>query len=929
MDTLSWIHHISPQELEELYQKYLQDIHSVDEQWQRFFQGFEFARANYSDEIVASSGTTVIGKEFNVMDLIQSYRQRGHYFTATNPVRKRRSYSPTLAPENFGLDESDLDKEFAAGNDVGLGKAKLKDIIHLLNETYCGSVGVEFMYIRLPGIVEWLKNKMEASRNMPAFSDVEKRKIFSFLSQSVLFENFLQKRFPGQKRFSLEGAENFIPAVQILIEHGATLGVKDFVFGMAHRGRLNMLANVLEKPATLIFAEFAGKEFDESHLLGDVKYHLGYVSKRNYEDGKTVTLTLCPNPSHLEAVGPVVQGLARSKAEKEKLEVAQIVPVVVHGDASVAGQGIVYEQLQMSELPAHSVGGTIHIVINNQVGFTTDYIEGRSSIYCTDVAKVIQSPIFHVNGDDAEAVAYTMKLALEYRMKFKKDVFVDLLCYRRHGHNESDEPRYTQPQLYNVIEQHPNPMKIYAQKLFDDQVIDNEFVDKLQADYFSNLDVQLENASESKKVHLDMFLEDQWSSFFRANENDVYAKTETAVDIDVLMEIGRKINTLPPEMKAYSKLKRLLNSRLEMIENEHIDWALAEQLAYASLLNEGSDVRLCGQDSERGTFSHRHAVWNFEDSTEKYYPLNHIRKGQANFNVYNSLLSEYAVLGFEYGYALYRPNDLTIWEAQFGDFGNGAQIIIDQFISSAEEKWGVMNNLVLYLPHGYEGQGPEHSSARMERFLNLCANYNMDVVQCSSPASFFHVLRRHLKRNWRKPLVLFTPKSLLRHPKCVSGLDELTSGDFELIIDDSSAERDKVTKFLLCSGRIYYDLMEEIEKRNDNTIALIRLEQIYPFPIEKLMTLIKLYPNVNEFVWVQDEPANMGAWSFLSKWLRPLSFKLVSRPFSSSPAAGSYEMHKLRHKKIMDKVFGDCVCERNSNECKMICLGSTPNEIQL
>jgi len=926
MDHLSWLHHISSHEIEELYQQYLNDKQSVGEQWFKFFEGFEFARKNYS-ETVAVESSSEISLEFSVLELIQAYRQRGHFFTETNPVRKRRTYRPDLSIGNFGLSDAHLDQEFAAGNDVGLGKAPLKSILDLLKETYCGSVGVEFMYIRLPDIVEWLRANMEACRNKWQFSVEEKEFLLAKLSDSVLFESYLQKRFPGQKRFSLEGAENLIPAVHVMIEHAAKMGITDFVFGMPHRGRLNMLTNVMQKPVKKIFEEFDGKEFDEVHLLGDVKYHMGYVSLKKVSGDKDITLTLSPNPSHLEAVGPVVQGIARSKMKENPAD--RVIPVVIHGDASIAGQGVVYEQIQMSELPAHHVGGTIHIIINNQIGFTTDYLDGRSSIYCTDVAKIIQSPIFHVNGDDIEAIAYVMKLAVDYRMKFRKDIFIDLLCYRRHGHNESDEPRYTQPLLYKAIEVHDNPLTIYGNTLINQGIISEKDLNDAKENYFSAMDKALAEAKSQEKIHLDMFLKERWKHIPRVDEEEMYTPVETAVDIDVLLEIGRKINTIPAGRRPYSKLKRLFDSRLNMLEQDAVDWGLAEQLAFATLLNEGSHVRLCGQDVERGTFSHRHSVVIFDDSHEKYYPLNHIRKGQANFEIYNSLLSEYAVLGFEYGYALFRPDDLTIWEAQFGDFANGAQIIIDQFLSSAEEKWGVMNNLVLFLPHGYEGQGPEHSSARMERFLNLCANYNMDVVQCSTPANFFHLLRRHLKRPYRKPLVAFTPKSLLRHAACVSKVEDFTGGRFEMIIDDNQVSKEDVMHLVFCSGKVYYELIDAREKRKVKNMAIIRLEQLYPFPFISLKEVISNYSSSKHFSWVQDEPANMGAWGFLSKWLRPMGFNLISRPFSSSPATGSYAFHKIRQQKIIDKVFGECVCERSKKECKMLCLGSLPGEIQI
>ncbi len=926
MDHLSWLHNMSLKEIEEKYQNYLQDKNSVDPQWLKFFEGFEFARNSYSEEEQTHS---VISSEFAVIELIQDYRKRGHYFTETNPVRKRRTYTPDLSLSNYGLSEHDLDKEFAAGNEIGLGKTSLRNIIGHLRETYCRSVGVEFMYIRLPNIVEWLRERMESVRNRPSFSADEKKILLKHLAESVYFEKFLQKRFPGQKRFSLEGAENFIPAVHTMIDHASQAGVTDFVFGMAHRGRLNMLANVMHKPVSQIFGEFEGKEFEQEYLLGDVKYHLGHSCQKALSQGRKAQLILAPNPSHLEAVAPIVQGMARSLVDGYHAGFNRVLPVVIHGDASVSGQGVVYEQIQMSELPAHTAGGTIHIVINNQIGFTTDYLEGRSSIYCTDVAKVIQSPIFHVNGDDAEAVAYVMKLAVDYRMKFHKDVFVDLLCYRRHGHNESDEPKYTQPLLYKAIEAHDDPLKIYAAQLMNESVIDEDFLNSIQADYFKVMDAYLEESRQTDKVHLEIFLEDYWKGFERVDEESAVISVDTSVDMDVLLELGRKINSIPPGMKVYSKLQRLLDSRLSMLENDSLDWALAEQLAFATLLNEGSQVRFCGQDVERGTFSQRHAVFTFEETGEKYLPLNNIRDGQGKFEIFNSLLSEYAVLGFEYGYAFFRPHDLTVWEAQFGDFANGAQIVIDQFIASAEEKWGVMNNLIMFLPHGYEGQGPEHSSARIERFLNLCANYNMDVIQCTTPANMFHAIRRHLKRSWRKPMVMFTPKSLLRHPACVSSLADFTSAQFKMVIDDQHVNPSKVRHVVLCSGRVYYDIFNSRMERSAMEMAIIRLEQLYPLDIEMLKSVIGKYPLCEKYTWVQDEPANMGPWGFLSKWLRPMGFALVSRPFSSSPASGSFELHKQRKLKIIEKLFGDCVCERKNKECKMICLGSTPENIQL
>lgn len=924
MDDLSFLNNINSEQIEEMFQNYLKDKSSVESSWRNFFQGFELGLNKYQT-MPTNSKSSLIGKEFNVFDLIQAYRQRGHYFTLTNPVRKRRQYKPDLSIENFGLEEKDLETIFTAANEIGIGEAKLKDIISFLEKTYCASVGVEFMYIRLPNIVEWLLGKMEKTQNTANFSREEKLNLLKILSKTVLFEKFLGRRFPSQKRFSLEGAENFVPAVYSLINHASYLGVEKFVFGMAHRGRLNVLANIFNKPVKDIFSEFEGKSYDDFNLLGDVKYHLGIKSKIKFDNDKEVELILSPNPSHLEAVSPIVQGISRSLLDNHlDGDSSKLIPIVIHGDASVAGQGVVYEQIQMSELKSFAVGGTIHIVINNQLGFTTDYIDARSSIYCTDVAKVIQSPIFHVNGDDIEAVAYVMKLAVDYRQKFKKDVFIDLLCYRRHGHNESDEPRFTQPTLYKTIEKHSNPLKIYSQKLIEENIVSNEVISEIENEYNNSLDECLLNSKEDEKLKIFPFMMDTWSNIKTVTDSDIsFEKVETRIDVDLLTEIGIKVNSIPNGINIYRKLHKLMDARKEMLDNDNIDWALAEQLAFGSLLNEGFNVRFSGQDVERGTFSHRHAALNIEDTDEKYYPLKNITKSQARFEIYNSLLSEYAVLGFEYGYALSSPNDLIIWEAQFGDFFNGAQIVIDQFISSAEEKWNVQNNLIMLLPHGYEGQGPEHSSARIERFLSLSANYNMDVVQCSTPANYFHSLRRHLKREYRKPLISFTPKSLLRHPKCVSSVEDFTEIDFQPFIEEINLDKSEIKTLVFCSGKIYFDISAERDLREAKEMSFVRVEQLYPFSDKKLDEIIKKYSKLDKLIWIQDEPANMGAWPFLSKILKPKGFKLIARPVSSSPSTGSIVMHKQRFSKLIDKLFGGCVCDRKHNECKMVCMNST------
>ncbi|MDO8896919.1 MAG: 2-oxoglutarate dehydrogenase E1 component, partial [Bacteroidales bacterium] len=697
-----------------------------------------------------------------------------------------------------------------------------------------------------------------------------------------------------------------------------------FVIGMAHRGRLNVLTNIMRKPYLEIFSEFEGKEYEDETLLGDVKYHLGYTAERKATNGKIVKLTLSPNPSHLEAVNPVVEGIARAKTDLiYNGDFKKVTPVLIHGDASIAGQGIIYEGAQMSELKGYKTGGTIHLVINNQIGFTTDYLDARSSVYCTDVAKVTQSPVFHVNGDDPEAVVYAVQMALEFREKFQKDVYVDLLCYRKYGHNEGDEPRFTQPILYKVIEKHPNPREIYAKRLLEEGVISQEEIDALEAKHLNTLEESLTGARKKEKSHITNFLKSTWEGIRKANKDDFHSSPETGFDLDKLKAIALKLTQLPEDLNFFRKTIKLQEQRHDMVFNQNqVDWALGELLAYGSLLTEAHPVRLSGQDVARGTFSHRHAVLRVEDSEQEYTPLRNLGDGQAPFEIYNSLLSEYGVLGFEYGYALASPNTLTIWEAQFGDFNNGAQIIFDQFISSAEEKWNVMNDLVVLLPHGYEGQGPEHSSGRIERFLTLCAENNIQVANCTTPANFFHILRRQLKRPFRKPLIIFTPKSLLRHPRCVSSLDELAKGRFLEVIDDEGAKIENIRKVIFCSGKIYYDLLEERENRKDESIALVRLEQLYPLPKKQMNEIIAKYSEAKTYLWVQEEPLNMGAWRFIHHEFKDVNLRLIARPESGSPATGSSKFHVIRHQKIIDKAFESCDCPLVHKECGMICIGN-------
>lgn len=923
MNKFSYLGNLEISAIEEMYQKFNINPSSIEPSWRQFFEGFEFARAQYPQESEAQSNQAqILRNEFNVIDLINGYRERGHLFTRTNPVRTRRQYTPTLDPENFGLGPNDLKTIFQAGNEIGIGQATLEKIIDHLQQTYCQSIGVEYMYIRTPEIVEWLRNRMEARLNMPVFDRQKKLQILQKLIEAVGFEQFLRKRFPGQKRFSLEGCETLIPALDIVIEKGSELGIREVVIGMAHRGRLNVLGNILKKPYRKIFSEFEGKEYEDETLLGDVKYHMGCTLETTSRQGHTINLSIAPNPSHLEAVNPVVQGISRAKTElKHEADFERLLPILIHGDAAMAGQGIVYEVLQMSQLPAYKTGGTLHLIINNQLGFTTNYLDARSSTYCTDVAKTIQSPIFHVNGDDVEAVVYTIELAMEFRQRFKRDVFIDLLSYRKHGHNESDEPRFTQPILYKIIEKHPDPASIYIEKLAKDDPAWNKEATGLSKSFESLLESELEKAHQIKKGQVDPFLEKTWQGFIRADADNIWQKVYTGVNKDTLMWLGEKVTFLAEDQPFFRKTRKLMEERRQMIVNgSGIDWAMGETLAYASLLNQGIPIRFTGQDVERGTFSHRHAVLKMEDSEQEYIPLNNLGNNTPPFQIYNSLLSEYGVLGFEYGYAMASPGSLVIWEAQFGDFNNGAQIIIDQFITTAEQKWKVMNGLVMYLPHGFEGQGPEHSSARVERFLSLCAENNIQVVNCTTPSNFFHVLRRQMLRPLRKPLVIFTPKSLLRHPKCVSTLDDLCNGQFMEIIDDNQANQEIIERVLICSGKIYYDLMEEKLSKNFSNTAIIRLEQLYPFPENQLLNLLEKYKRAKRIIWVQEEPQNMGVWPFLALNLTGVPVSIIARPPSASPASGSVKFHMLQQNKIVEKAFEECDCSNVCRECQQLCI---------
>ncbi len=915
MDPFDFTGNIDAALLDEQYRLFLEDPEKADPQWRLFFSGFEFARREYPQKPTGSG----VPDELKVLNLITAYRQRGHYFTQTNPVRTRRKYEPPLDHQLFGLSDGDLEKTFHAGNQLGIGDARLKDIIAFLRQTYCRSIGVEFMYIRNVEVVNWIRERMEGDRNTPAFSRASKKQILESLTRAVGFEKFLHKKYPGFKTFSLEGGEALIPAMEAIIERAAILDYKDFVIGMPHRGRLNVLANILHKPYEAIFKEFEGGGFTESHLLGDVKYHLGYSSTTSTASGKSIQLSLSPNPSHLEAVDPVVGGLARAMAEQDHQgDLKKVLPFLIHGDAALAGQGIVYEIMQMSELPAYHCGGTIHFVVNNQLGFTTNYLDARSSVYCTDVAKIIQSPIFHVNGDDIEAVVHVALLAMDYRHRFGKDVFIDLLCYRKYGHNESDEPRFTQPLLYSIIEKHPNPLEIYRSKLLEEKSLTPSAVQESSEDFSQKLEEGYFESKRAASSGIRNFLQNRWKEFRAGTDEDFFSSPPTAPDLKSLESIHTILSSLPEGKTFFKKVLQLQRERSLMLAEDRVDWAMAELLAFGSLIMEGYTVRMSGQDVERGTFSQRHAVLKEENSEAEYIPLDHLKPGEQAFRIYNSLLSEYGVLGFEFGYAWASPHTLCVWEAQFGDFVNGAQIISDQFICAAEEKWNVWNGLVMLLPHGYEGQGPEHSSGRIERFLAACAGNNIQVANCSSPANYFHLLRRQLHRDFRKPLVVFTPKSLLRHPQCISPAAEFTEGGFrEVICGESSPE--KVRRILFCTGKIFYELEQARQEQNREDTVIVRIEQLYPYPSAMIEDILRRFPADARCVWVQEEPANMGAWSFMLRHFRGRDLLLVARPESGSPAGGSSQIHKLRQQKIIDKAFGGNCCEHRDEECRMLC----------
>jgi 2-oxoglutarate dehydrogenase E1 component len=914
MDPYSFLNAAHTSFFADLYDKYLKNPDSVEPSWRAFFQGYDFGSEShgfFNEEAVVSTADISempesMQKEFQVIRLIDGYRSRGHLFTETNPVRERRKYSPTLDLENFGLTEADLNTVFSAGEIIGIGAASLTDIVAHLKRIYCDAIGVEYMYIRNPERVAWIQNWLNVNDNHPSFSIDQKKHILKKLTQAVSFESFLHTKYVGQKRFSLEGNESLIPALDAIVEAAAAKGVAEFVMGMAHRGRLNVLTNIFGKSAKDIFSEFDGKDYEQVVFDGDVKYHLGWTSDRMSDNGNKIVMNIAPNPSHLETVGAVVEGIARAKQDNlYPDDFSKVLPIVLHGDAAIAGQGLVYEVVQMAQLDGYKTNGTIHIVVNNQIGFTTNYLDARSSTYCTDVGKVTLSPVLHVNADDVEAVVHAALFALEYRMRFQRDVFIDLLGYRKYGHNEGDEPRFTQPKLYKAIAKHQNPKEIYTARLLEEGVITPDFVKGLEQAYKDSLEVDLEDSRKEDKTVITPFMSEAWKGLAPAQEDTMALKVATAYPADKLTAIAKVITTLPSDKKFLRKIDKLIEDRRKMFfENNTLDWAMGELLAYGSLLEEGFDVRISGQDVERGTFSHRHAVLKVEASEEEVLLLNQLNDQQGKLHIFNSLLSEYGVVGFDYGYAMASPNTLTIWEAQFGDFSNGAQIMIDQYISAAEDKWKLQNGLVMLLPHGYEGQGAEHSSARMERYLQMCAKDNMFIADCTTPANMFHLLRRQLKATYRKPLVVFTPKSLLRHPKAVSGVEDFANGHFQEVIGDATAVKNQVKTLVFCTGKFYYDLLEARENLQREDVALVRIEQLFPLAVDQIQAQLDQYKNAKDIVWAQEEPRNMGAWSHLLMHLPMASkFRVASRRFYASPAAGSAVRSKRRHQEVIDYVF--------------------------
>ncbi len=949
----SFLSGINSEFINQFYSDYLSDPQSLPEGWKKFFDGLSEDEklvlndlngpswspdkkikitekkipsktiGNDSDQNFNLSSIKEASKDsVRAIMLIRAYRIRGHLIANLDPlsIQKKKEH-PELKPESYGFTKKDYDRKIFLDGVLGLQYADLNQILKILKKTYCSTIGYEFMHMGDPDEKAWIRNRIEGPEKNIFFTENGKKAILNKIIQAEGFEKYLHVKFVGTKRFGLDGGESLIPALEQIIKRGGGLGAKEIKIGMPHRGRLNVLANVMGKPFRAIFSEFFGKTVNASkYFEGDVKYHLGASSNREF-DGNSVHISLTDNPSHLEAVNPVVLGQVRAKQffhnDKER---KKVIPVLMHGDAAFAGQGIVAECFAMSGLPGHNIGGTIHIIVNNQIGFTTAPRFARSSPYPSDVAKTAQAPIFHVNGDDPEAVVHCAKIATEYRQKFNRDVVIDMVCYRRYGHNEGDEPSFTQPIMYKKIKSHPSTLTFYGKKLIEEGLTSNEKLQKDKVGFKNFLEKEFET-SKNYKSELKWF-DGAWSRFKPGLGKD--KRGVSGIDLDKLKKVAKKVFNIPPNFNAHKTLIRIFELRKQMFLSGKIDWSSAESLAIGTLLTEGFSVRLSGQDSGRGTFSQRHAILRNQENHDRYIPANNIEKDQMKFEVIDSLLSELAVLGFEFGYSLSEPETLVLWEAQFGDFANGGQVIIDQFITSSESKWGRASGLVMLLPHGYEGQGPEHSSARLERFLQLCAGENIQVVNCTTPSNYFHVLRRQMHREFRKPLIIMTPKSLLRHKRCVSDVSEFTSkSSFHRVLEDDAylkhnkliqLQKDKkIKKVVLCSGKIYYDLIDAREKSKNDNIVFVRLEQLYPFPAKTLANVLKRYIN-SEFIWCQEEPKNMGAWNTVRNYIertleminfRDINVKYVGRKASSSTATGNANKHLAQQKEILEKILKD------------------------
>ncbi len=914
MKDFQYITNAHPSYIENLYNDFVKNPESVDADMKKFFEGFDFAVGNNlvaNGKPIAPATASLnnnvanIDKEFAVYQLIQSYRKKGHLIAKTNPLKERKDRHAGLELSNFNLSDADLSTEFEAGKFLTFGKASLQNIISHLQKSYTHHVGVEYSALNDIAKIQWLSNEMEAGFHKP-ISLEQKKRILQKLNEGVIFEKFLHTKYIGQKRFSLEGGESTIAALDAMLNTAAENDVREAVIGMAHRGRLNVLANVLGKTYEQIFTEFEGTATPDTTMgSGDVKYHLGFSSEIETESGRKINLKLCPNPSHLETVDPIVIGYVRSKADVlYNSDFDKILPILIHGDSSVAGQGVVYEVLQMSKLKGYYTGGTIHFVINNQIGFTTDFDDARSSDYCTSVAAMVQAPVLHVNGDDPEAVVKVAEIATRYRQEFNSDIFIDMVCFRRHGHNEGDEPKFTQPKLYQLIDKHMNAREVYTQYLIENGETDAKILAKqMEQKFLAELQERLVEVKQHPLPYTFQKPEEWWQKLRRATTEDFLKSPVTAIKEEEVKKLFDGLMKWPENFKPLKKVEKLLADKIKLFaDTQKIDWATAELLAYSSLLIEGKDVRMSGQDVKRGTFSHRHAVIYDENTNEGYNRLSHFTENQAPFRIYNSLLSEYAVLGFEYGYSMANPNALVLWEAQFGDFVNGCQIIIDQFIAAAETKWQRMNGVTLLLPHGYEGQGPEHSSARMERFLQQCAELNMVITNVTTAANFFHVLRRQMAWPFRKPLVNFSPKANLRLPATYSNINEFTQGGFNEIYDDITVDANQVKKVLFCTGKIYFDLNDRRIKDERKDVAVVRLEQLYPLPQNRLDELYKKYSKAI-WHWVQEEPQNMGAAAYLRMNVQNINFHIISRKASASTASGYSKIHAKEQVEIVDTAF--------------------------